>query len=336
MKTSLFLFTIVTAFCLLGNPLFSQSWQTNGSNIYYNSGNVGINLSNPARPLHIGSTTQSEIIRLQDLDSYGADAKAVIGFYKADHTRLGFVGYGSGSNNYLQLFSDAESGIGFYTNGNNLRLTVHKYGNIGIGTGSPDAPLHIFKGTGELLKLQDSAGSGLQASPKIGFYDSSNDQLGQIGFSPSNDDFRFITKVGTGIRIGDFGATRMYLASDGKVGIGTVDVPNDFLLAIDGKVICEELKVQLSSSWPDYVFAPDYDLAPLSEVEESIKANGHLPGIPSATEIAENGGIELGDMQRLMMEKIEELTLHLIELEKENHKLQDRVILLEKGNQVSN
>ena len=90
-----------------------------------------------------------------------------------------------------------------------------------------------------------------------------------------------------------------------------------YKLAVTGKIICEEVKVKLvSSGWPDYVFANDYKLRPLQEVEKFIQINKHLPNIPSAAEVEKNG-IEVGDMQKRMMEKIEELTLYVIELQKQ-------------------
>ena len=97
--------------------------------------------------------------------------------------------------------------------------------------------------------------------------------------------------------------------------IGSVNGAAGYQLSVDGKIMGEELKIQDSGSWPDYVFADDYDLMSLAEVEQSIKENKHLPGIPSAAEVAENG-ILVGDMQKRMMEKIEELTLHVIALQK--------------------
>lgn len=84
-----------------------------------------------------------------------------------------------------------------------------------------------------------------------------------------------------------------------------------------GKAICEELKVQLQANWPDYVFAKEYKLQPLEKLEQEIKDLGHLPGMPAAAEVEANG-VEVGEMQRMMMEKIEELTLYVIELQKEN------------------
>ena len=102
----------------------------------------------------------------------------------------------------------------------------------------------------------------------------------------------------------------------GTVAVGTNTVPTGYKMAVDGKLITEEVKVQLSGSWPDYVFKEGYNLPSLKEVEKHILEKGHLPNIPSAEEVEANG-IELGEMNRLMIEKIEELTLHVIRLQKE-------------------
>lgn len=108
---------------------------------------------------------------------------------------------------------------------------------------------------------------------------------------------------------------------NGRVRIGSTPggLPSDpaYLLAIGGKAICEELKVQLQASWPDYVFEDGYGLMPLQQLEREIQQLGHLPGVPSADEVLSEG-IEIGEMQRIMMEKIEELTLYVIELKKQN------------------
>lgn len=111
------------------------------------------------------------------------------------------------------------------------------------------------------------------------------------------------------------------LAMDGDaVGIGTGSIPTGYLLAVAGKAIMEEVKVEVSGNWPDYVFAEDYNLKSLEETETFIKENNRLPDMPSAEEVAENG-IALGEMNRLLLEKVEELTLHLIQLEKGNKNL---------------
>ncbi|GJM34778.1 MAG: hypothetical protein DHS20C18_37790 [Saprospiraceae bacterium] len=112
--------------------------------------------------------------------------------------------------------------------------------------------------------------------------------------------------------------------------IGTSTIPSGFKLAVDGKVICEELKVQMSESWPDYVFGVDYQRPDLTEWEQFIKTNQHLPGIPSAAEVAENGGIEVGETQRLLLEKIEQLTLILIDQKKQIEQLETTVKSIQK------
>lgn len=98
---------------------------------------------------------------------------------------------------------------------------------------------------------------------------------------------------------------------------------------VRGGILAEEVRIRTQANWPDYVFASDYNLMPLTQVEEYISENGHLPNMPSAAEV-EKEGIALGSIVKLQQEKIEELTLHLIEqnkkieaLEKQNAKLEE-------------
>jgi len=106
----------------------------------------------------------------------------------------------------------------------------------------------------------------------------------------------------------------------GALRVGTTVTPSGYKLAVDGKAICTELLVRLVPNWPDYVFNKNYKLPGLNEVEDFIKKNNHLPGIPAAKTIEANG-MNIGEMQKLQMEKIEELTLYIIELKKEVEKL---------------
>jgi hypothetical protein len=107
----------------------------------------------------------------------------------------------------------------------------------------------------------------------------------------------------------------------GNVGIGTT-TPKE-KLSVNGKIRAHEIKVE-TANWPDYVFGEDYQLPDLTETELHIKANGHLPGIPSAAEV-KNNGIDLGDMNAKLLKKIEELTLHVIELNKTVIKQQSQI-----------
>lgn len=125
---------------------------------------------------------------------------------------------------------------------------------------------------------------------------------------------------------------------DGKVGIGTT-VPDE-KLTVKGKIHTQEVKVDMAGPLvPDYVFANEYKLQSLQQVEAFIKQNKHLPEIPSAKEIEKNG-LMLAEMNMKLLQKIEELTLYLIqqqteieELKKSNQSLQslaERVLLMEK------
>ncbi|MGJ1421064.1 hypothetical protein ACR79T_15700 [Sphingobacterium spiritivorum] len=109
---------------------------------------------------------------------------------------------------------------------------------------------------------------------------------------------------------------------EGNVGIGTED-PTE-RLSVNGNIRAKEIKVE-TANWPDYVFAEDYPLTPLPEIEAFIKANKHLPDIPWAQKITEDG-LSVGEMNKLLIEKVEELTLHLIEKDKKI-KIQDNMLL---------
>ena len=98
---------------------------------------------------------------------------------------------------------------------------------------------------------------------------------------------------------------------NGKVAIGVQSVPEGYLLAVDGKIRTREVRVDIDV-WPDYVFQRDYELPSLESVQKFIAINGHLKDIPSA-ELIEKEGIAIGDMNKKLLEKIEELTLYLIE-----------------------
>jgi hypothetical protein len=112
----------------------------------------------------------------------------------------------------------------------------------------------------------------------------------------------------------------------GKVEIGDntiasgVHNTSDVMLTVDGHAIFKKVVVT-QSNWADFVFADDYELPALSDVEEFIRTNKHLPNIPKEQEVIENG-ISLGDMDALLLQKIEELTLYMIQLQKKNDELE--------------
>ena len=122
--------------------------------------------------------------------------------------------------------------------------------------------------------------------------------------------------------------TEIYINESGNVGIGTSS-PGTFKLAVEGKIGAREVRVTLQNPWPDYVFNNNYNLLPLSRLEMFIKKNKHLPEMPGADQVAKNG-IELGNMASKLLEKVEELTLYTIELNKEIEKMKEEIKALRK------
>ncbi|MBV6645971.1 MAG: hypothetical protein KI790_11005 [Cyclobacteriaceae bacterium] len=153
--------------------------------------------------------------------------------------------------------------------------------------------------------------------------------------------YRFVntdTESGGGINANATVPLTLYGSSaGGKVAINSQSVPSGYHFAVDGKAIMEEVNVRVSESWPDYVFAENYELRSLEETESFIRTYHRLPEMPSAKQVEEEG-IELGEMNRLLLEKVEELTLHVIELleklktqERKNQLLERRLEVLEKN-----
>lgn len=200
---------------------------------------------------------------------------------------------GAGTTNF-GLFAKASGAT------NNYAIIVPSDGgNVGIGTELPNVRMHVNGLTGE-----DAFRVQVAGSTKLLVQSGGGVSVGALTTAPVNG---------------------LYVSGD--VRIGSATAATGYKVSIDGKVMCEELKVQLSP-WPDYVFANEYQLKSLDEVESFIKTNNHLPNIPAAS-VIESEGLNVGEMQGLMMEKIEELTLYIIEMNKNNKELQSRIELLE-------
>ncbi|WP_158800292.1 hypothetical protein [Pedobacter sp. L105] len=112
------------------------------------------------------------------------------------------------------------------------------------------------------------------------------------------------------------------ITGTGKVGIGTVD-PKGYSLAVNGNIHTKEVNVDVNG-WADYVFKNEYSLLPLSEVKTYIDKNQHLPDMPSESELVKSG-LNVGEMNKILTKKVEELTLYLIENQKELQELKNQM-----------
>jgi trimeric autotransporter adhesin len=124
----------------------------------------------------------------------------------------------------------------------------------------------------------------------------------------------------------------MSLSNTGALLIGPITTaqPAGYKLYVTDGILTEKVKVSLSSTldWSDYVFDKAYQLKPLEQVEEYINFNKHLPEVPSATEMVATG-LDVAQMDALLLKKIEELTLYMIELKKENEKMKQQILALQ-------
>jgi hypothetical protein len=194
-------------------------------------------------------------------------------------------------------------------------------GNVGIGTNNPVALLDVNGSvtlSGNTANI-DNQGGGFPLS----FLENSGKVIIGWNRSRGGGETSFISNQGAGYGGGfafynhnNLGLeTRlMWVRGDGTVGIGTEDTQG-YKLAVSGTIHTKEVKVDMAG-WPDYVFKAAYHLQPLTAVSSFIGKNGHLPDMPSAS-VVEKEGVNLGEMNKLLIRKVEELTLYLIEKDKE-------------------
>lgn len=251
----------------------------------------------------------------------------------------GAITFASGNNwqNPLNGFTNSkisQAGMeNLYT-----KMVISRSGEVGIGTESPLAQLHVVGTYGPgnkgllLTKDTDSGSKNLFLCQDIeGWVYSRSSVKGDFGIFWNDGGSR---NKKAGLVIGPHSNnTALRIDANGNVGIGTTLVKNSynsidnyFRLAVKGSIRAEEIVVE--TAWADFVFEDDYELKNLKDVESFILKNNHLPDVPSATFI-KNNGVKVGDMQKIQMQKIEELTLYTIQQQKalkEQNKLINNLI----------
>ena len=345
---------------IISNGAFAQWNGTALTGDTYRFGNVGVGTSTPATDLHInrqnygsillGNNTNEGVAITKELDNrmsiwnngqFGQSQSERFTLLQNGNIGIGTSAPGSrlsviSGNNSIALFQNSSAANSYVTVANSIggmnmgvgALTPHPYlwsntgtffvgndgnptlsvygmnnGTVGIGTVTPAAKLDLnfFNPAGEIPQ------SGLLLQTNS-FY------------TPNNANNSYYMKT---LDKGN-GSVAFIIKGNGQVGIGTENI-GSCKLAVDGRIGARGIKVTVDPNFPDYVFEPSYKLRPLANLEQFINQNKHLPGIPSAEEVKKEGGIELGDMNVKLLEKIEELTLYVIELKKENEQMKKEI-----------
>jgi regulation of enolase protein 1 (concanavalin A-like superfamily) len=253
------------------------------------------------------------------------------------------VGFGDAANYTIGTYTVPGSsgldlhwygGIRFGDNSGNSIMQITN-GKVGIGTTAPETLLNVNVGSGGTNGVAGIRVGGLNNYSSLEFgidgdYDGMIRSFGNninyyaghwktkgIIASENHSHNWYTSKNGSS----DWSSVKMTLNENGNLGIETT--APDEKLTVKGKIHTQEVRVDMAGPLvPDYVFAEDYKLKSLQEVEDFIKENKHLPEIPSAQEIEKNG-LMLAEMNMNLLKKMEEMTLYMIEMKKENQEIKN-------------
>ncbi|WP_412465565.1 hypothetical protein [Pedobacter sp. KLB.chiD] len=318
----------------------------NQGNTFINpqGGNVGIGTTFPATKLEVMQATSGWTMNSR-VNAVTAGEINGLKFYS------GYIGEDkwAGIASISESLHSNKTGLALFS-GMTERLRISGDGNVGIGTIAPRAFFDVanYQGGGSLgsvfsrLPEGDGNGEGTYLGVKAygtqpADYEGKTFSLEHSFYGRTNNSINFYR--GTGVTGGfitfstNDNIEQMRIDPWGKVGIGLKN-PTE-MLSVNGRIKAKEVRVDGTGA-PDYVFEENYQNLTLPALESYIKANKHLPEVPSAKEL-ERDGMAVGEMNKLLLKKIEELTLHLIEKDKQyngllgNVKKQDeRIRLLEK------
>ena len=294
-----------------------SSNELNSSNIGYNNQARGSNSFASGYGCEATGHTSTAIGR--EAKAIGHYSVALGNFVQATQN-YGIV-IGSGASGSFPLVNET-NGIMMGTNSEHptLVLTAGDYirtGQVGIGKRDPQAKLHIRSNFDEDAGIILEPGQ-LQTNGAFIQFRDENHKI-SVGTNGA-------MSITAGAKPLSLEGSRVTLT--GKVGVNTNNTVNGYAFAVDGGIVTDEVLILDVEDWPDYVFGQNHTLMPLGELKAYINKNSHLPEIPSAQEV-EGNGVNVAEMQKLLLKKIEELTLYTVEQQRLIEELQEKIDRLE-------
>lgn len=310
-----------------GTGLWNTTLKLDGSGNLFIPTSIGIGISGSASQLHLASDADHEFRMSRANGMYGFRI-----FRDAAHGEFFFQN--TDDNNVWGTRIKIEEGGPLWQN---LILNPDD-GNIGIGTDNPLFKLDVA-GFGARVRnpLTDFntyttfrvQGPDYTHGLEIDFFGNNNFATDPNASYGGGVGSAAIVNVNPKpLILGTDNQPRIFVAGNGDVAIGTND-PKGYKLAVAGKAVAEEINVKIQATWPDYVFDSHYKIPVLSELEQFILANKHLPDVPTAQEVKQNG-LSLGEMNAILLKKVEELTMYMIEQNKRLESQESRINSQEK------
>lgn len=328
MKKIIFAVAVLATSMSFGQSIFVPGGFTStGIGTSTVSGNVGIGTTTPGEKLTVFGNISANPILNRKIGFYTNDTDLGLHIANYGMTYTSFVAPSASGGNGPGISLSGYYGINFYTlNGERMKIT--DAGNVGIGISSPNAKLQV---EGDISSTGINQRIGFTTSDK---FTNTTGTIAHYGMSiaKNTQNQPIVSHSGYfGINYYTTGNERMRITEGGNVGIGSLNP--DQKLTVKGYIHAEGVIVNLTVP-ADYVFEKyytgvstlksDYVMPTLAEVEKYTKENNHLPNVPSAQEIKDKG-LELGEMSNILLQKIEELTLYVIEQNKKIEVLEGKV-----------
>ncbi len=273
------------------------------------TGNVGIGITNPSQRIDVDGNV------------------SIRGGHTIFNSQTGVIDWGaSGTGDLIFRTLSIQGDIWSYTDRIKIKNNgwINIGGNVGNNSVDPSDQVHVFptsSGSGITITQNNAGNSAVTLHNANGSgksYSLRSTNTGNFSIYDNNNSAERLT-------INNIGNVKIV----GKLQVGsntqTTGPHTDAMLTIGGttgKLVAKQIYVT-ASNWADFVFANDYNLRKLSDVEEYYKTNKHLPEIPSAKEVEENG-VSVGEMNKLLLQKIEELTIYVVEQQKQIDELKAR------------